>query len=310
MRPLVLFFAILANLSAYGAYQGTLEFTEEEIRNHKDNIEQLVSTARSCLLTYRKRHIRFHRRNCISDFFGKKKCLSRYYGERRYTKVRGQRRSDGKKLEFLPEVLEKEGFPSQWSKYLEATSCVGIALDCLGQGFKKTGQEDQWRRLLDYVKENNVGGTSLQDGLQKIGWKIYYWNPSHISEIQKETKKWDREERRWESKGYHNYRYNNVMNKGMYWFNKVDNKSDLVGFGDRTPRILRNFGYWIGTANTGYHVFPGTFGEVVEAHSTRHITSVENLEFSKFNPFGTGGGPRWSRSEKYRSGLIAFPPLY
>jgi hypothetical protein len=33
----------------------------------------------------------------------------------------------------------------------------------------------------------------------------------------------------------------------------------------------------------------------------------DNIEVSAFNPLATGGGPRWTRSEKYRSGLIAVP---
>ncbi len=98
------------------------------------------------------------------------------------------------------------------------------------------------------------------------------------------------------------------MNNNTYWFNKVDNKTDMVGFGTAEPKVLQTAAFWIGTANTGYHVFPGTFGDVVEAHSTRHITAIDNLEFSRFSPFATGGGPRWTKTEKYRSGLIALPP--
>ena len=98
------------------------------------------------------------------------------------------------------------------------------------------------------------------------------------------------------------------MSNNTYWYNKVDNKTDMVGFGNGEPEVLQNAPFWVGTANTGYHVFPGTYGDVVEAHSTRHITSVDNLEFSRFAPFAQGGGPRWTNTEKYRSGLIAIPP--
>ena len=43
--------------------------------------------------------------------------------------------------------------------------------------------------------------------------------------------------------------------------------------------------------------------------SARELTSIDNLEDSLFNPLEKGGGPRWTISEKYRSGLIAVPPV-
>ena len=81
-----------------------------------------------------------------------------------------------------------------------------------------------------------------------------------------------------------------------------------MGFGKKTPYLTSQTKFWVGIANGGYHVFPGTYLNVVEAHSTRHITSIDNLEFSDFNPLASGGGPRWSRTEKYVSGMIAIPP--
>ena len=33
----------------------------------------------------------------------------------------------------------------------------------------------------------------------------------------------------------------------------------------------------------------------------------DNIEVAPFNPLAQGGAPRWTRSEKYRSGLIAVP---
>jgi hypothetical protein len=63
----------------------------------------------------------------------------------------------------------------------------------------------------------------------------------------------------------------------------------------------------VGIAHAGYHVFPGRKGDVIEAHSMRNIAARDNIEFSEFNPLATGGGPRWTNSEKYRSGLIVVP---
>ncbi len=98
------------------------------------------------------------------------------------------------------------------------------------------------------------------------------------------------------------------MRKNRYYFNKVDNKSLLVDFNRTPPQAFLNQPFFVGIAHTGYHVFPGFYGRVIEAHSTRKLNSFENLERSPFNPLKSGGGPRWTRTEKYRSGLLAFPP--
>lgn len=310
MKALLIFCMLFCG-QVFAQYKGEVNFSEAEILHHYDTINKLVTTSRNCLLRYKKEHEEFYDKTCIKpNLWSKKKCLSKFYGERRYSKKRFQRRSDGKWLEYLPKALEKEGFNPELVNYMEATSCVGLALQCLKEGFHATNQHDQWDRIMTYVRANNVGGTALQDALQKIGWKIYYWNPVPHDSILEAAKKWDDEERKWQSKGWHAYRYNKVMNAGTYWYNKVDDANALVGFGAQKPTHLQKFPYWVGTANTGYHVFPGTFEKVVEAHSTRHITAFDNLEFSDFNPFAEGGGPRWTRSEKYRSGLFALPPVH
>ena len=65
--------------------------------------------------------------------------------------------------------------------------------------------------------------------------------------------------------------------------------------------------FFVGIAHAGYHVFPGRRGDVVEAHSMREMIAKDNIEVAPFNPLAQGGAPRWTRSEKYRSGLIAVP---
>ena len=39
----------------------------------------------------------------------------------------------------------------------------------------------------------------------------------------------------------------------------------------------------------------------------REMIARDNIEVSQFNPLATGGGPRWTASERYRSGVIAVP---
>ncbi len=303
------FLLIFLTQALYAQYKGELNFSQEEKDQHLKSITQLIDESSDCLARHKEEHLSFYRDHCITDSRGNKKCLSKFYGERRFSMKRGARRSDGKKLQYLPTEVRRAGFPESWVSEMRSTSCVGLALQCLKEGFQKTSQSEQWEKIMTYVRINYVGGTALQDALQKIGWKIYYWNPTPLENIVEVTEKWDKEEKRWASKGYHQYRYYRVRNNSTYWYNQVDFKYDMVGFEKTTPSLLYQHPFWIGTANTGYHVFPGTFENVVEAHSTRHFTSIDNLEFSTFNPIAPGGGPRWTNTEKYRSGLIALPPL-
>jgi hypothetical protein len=299
----------MSNLIASTKYKGSISFSKREIRTHYANSPKLSEIAKSCLFRFRDTHNQFYNNNCIKKN-GKKVCLSKYFGDRRYSKQRGQLRSDGKKLTYLGDALKAAGFPASKMSEMQYNSCVGMALSCLQEGFQKTGQKKQWSRIKSFVLNNGVSGTALQFALQKIGWKVLYWNPSSKRDLAAKAKKWDEEEKNWRSKGYHAYRYITVNRKGLYWLNPVDDKESLVGFGNDTPTLLYDVEFWVGTAHTGYHVFPGTRDQVVEAHSTRHITSHDNLEFSEFAPMKKGGAPRWTRTEKYRSGLIAIPPRY
>ena len=87
-------------------------------------------------------------------------------------------------------------------------------------------------------------------------------------------------------------------------FRSVDDYRKLVNFGAETPELLKQIPFFVGIAHAGYHVFPGTFGRVLEAHSTKKITDPKNLESAPFNPLA-GEGPTGGM---YHSGLIAIPP--
>lgn len=297
----ILFFS----LHSQAKYKGTISFSQEEINYHYQQSKTFNDIAARCLMDYKQEHLDFYYNNCKGDI-----CLSKFYGERRYSKKKNAYRPDGTPLIYLGNALDEIGFPRNYIEKMQSTSCIGMTLNCLKTAFLNTNQSKQWEKIRQYVVvENDSRGTVLQKALRHLGWKVYYWNPSPVSEIYENMKRWDEEEKNWQSKGHHTYRYNSVMNKGTYWYNKVDNKTDLVGFDQDQPELLKQTPFWVGTAHTGYHVFPGTFSEVVEAHSTRHITSVDNLEFSVFSPLVKGGGPKWTKTEKYRSGLIAIPPL-
>jgi len=320
MKPLFMFTILcllnLTNVFSNG-YKGleNLKFTDLQKSKHLSESKSFSEIGRSCLLQYRKEHLEFYKNHCVSGTRGVFRrrsfsvCLSKFYGDRKFSKKRFQRRADGRFLQYLGSELDKWDFPEEWMDEMESISCVGMALKCLEKSFKETDQRDTWEVIRKFTLTNASGGTALQEALRVLGWKVMYWNPASKNSLIERATKWDAEEKGWQSKGWHAYRYNSILTKGTYWFNKVDDYSTLVGFEKEIPRYLQSVPFWIGTAHTGYHVFPGTFQEVVEAHSTREITSKDNLEFSNFNPLN-GEGPKWTGSEKYRSGLIAVPPSY
>ena len=204
-------------------------------------------------------------------------------------------------------------------KELEPISCIGLTLKCLGEGFKAAGQEKTWEKIFAKLAvNNNFYGTDLQTMLRDLGWKTMYWNPDPS-----QNATWDAEDIRlnplkqvpskpkkiWMAVwGGHTLRYADVQKIGKYYGIPIDDKSTLVGFKRTQPAAFKAHPFFVGTAHAGYHVFPGRHGQIIEAHSMRELNAFDNLEVSEFNPLGTGGGPRWTKSEKYRSGVIAVPP--
>jgi hypothetical protein len=271
------------------------QFTDQEIQAHRQNIDIITETASSCLTEVYEDHVEFY----------KKWKISKYYGNRK---------PEHQTAEGLRGQLEKYNAPASLISEMEPISCIGLTVKCLSRGFDKAGMQSTWGKIQKVLAVNNKFlGTDLQNMLQQLGWKILYWNPSPES-----NQAWDLEDQAltplakgkswmpvW---GGHAYRYNTVMKKQNYIGLHVDDAKTLVGYNTTIPEAFKQVPFFVGTAHAGYHVFPGKFGQVIEAHSMRTINAFENLEVSDFNPLGPGGGPRWTRTEKYRSGVIAIPP--
>lgn len=285
---LVTFIAALLPFTAQAGFEGSVEFTAEEKAAHARHCDRIVKVARRYLENVWTEHQAFYRRHGVS----------KYYGDRNTAlDTRNERIA----------ALRQAGAPASLVDQLQPTSCVGLTMIALRTGFqdpRDPALDSAWEKINRFARANALDGSALLDALQKLGWKIYYWNPNPA-----DNARWDREEANWRSKGWHGYRYATVMNRGTYYFNKVDDRQTLVGFGDRPPRAVLDVPFFVGVAHTGYHVFPGFEGTVIEAHSTRRLDSIHNLESNPFNPLGSGGAPRWTPSEKYRSGLIGIPPV-
>lgn len=295
MKVLGFLVVVLASLTASA---DVASFTQHEIDQHKKNVALIAATTSDCLDEVYADHL---------DFFSHWG-ISKYYGDRhpKYATVKGRL-----------EALALYGKPSHLINELEPISCIGLAMRCLAEGFVAAGMESTWEKIYQKLAvNNNFFGTDLQKSLIKLGWKSYYWNPNPAN-----NDKWDAEDQKlsplkpgavWNPVwGGHAYRYNQAVNKGFYYEKDliVHDATSLVGYGSTQPAFFKEIPLFIGIAHAGYHVFPGRNGEVIEAHSTRLLNSKDNLEFSEFNPLKTGGGPKWTPKEKYRSGVVVVPNL-
>lgn len=283
-----LFLALLST-SALADFRGEISFSAQEVSDHQVDVATIVPVAAECLRKTYSHHLSFHRRYGISPYYGDQSSFSKL--------TYAQKRS------YLRSINRDEALVDQMS----SISCVGLAMRCLSEGFKAVGKENIWLRLEKHLRLNAVDGSALQYSLRKLGWKTVYWNPDLSM-----NETWDAQEqqrnprnlaRSW---GWHAYRWSTIQKKGMYYDNPVDDIKLLVNFGTRPPRSFKRLPFFLGTAHTGYHVFPGREGRVIEAHSLRQITDVTTLESSEFNPLKVTGGPQG----KMYSGLISVPPGY
>ena len=268
-------------------FKDSISFTAGEKTAHVKHLSAIIGAARKYLEDIWKDHNAFYDKNKVS----------RYYGDRNKAYDTPAQRIAELRQAGVSERLEPE---------LRPTSCIGLTLGSLKNGFGAAGDPDlssAWEKIAAYVKANDQDGLALINALQKLDWRIWYWNPDPSMNAA-----WDIEDGERPSRGWHAERYRTVMKSNNYYFNRVDDKSLLVGFKTAIPKQFLEIPYFVGVAHTGYHVFPGFQGEIIEAHSMRRLDSRDNLEKSQFNPLKLGCGPRWTASEKYRSGVVCLPP--
>jgi hypothetical protein len=269
-------------------------FSTAEIRKHRETLDVFTDAAADFLDWVFADHVAFFNK------WG----VSKYYGDRKPEHRTKERRMA---------QLRKFGKPQFLADQQVATACVVLAMQACERGFIATGMANTWKKIHAQLKiDNKLYGTDLQIMLQQLGWKLYYWNPDPS-----QNAAWDAEDqalnplrpgRKWMPVwGGHALRHASAVNRGVYYDAKIDNVTKLVGFKKTEPAAFKTVPFFVGIAHAGYHVFPGRRGDVVEAHSMREMIARDNIEVAPFNPLTQGGAPRWTRSEKYRSGVIAVP---
>lgn len=317
--------SVVLSSAAFAGVSG-IRFKKREIKDNAEYASLISEAAASCLQRNMAAHLKFHDQNKYSKFYGNR--------HPRYKTPEGRKEA---LMKILPELAAKVRAGdraaiaelSRREKELQTTSCVGLALTCLEEGFRAAEMEDTWAKIWDYVgRQGEDGkplfyGSDLQKALIDLGWKSIYWNP----DLSK-NESWDLLEREYnplkEGKdwnpvwGGHAYRWALVKNTREYYGIPVQDIQTLVNFGVKTPEDFKRVPFFVGIAHAGYHVFPGFHGQVIEAHSMRDMASRENIEVGPFNPLfqplngvaNGNGAPKWTNSEHYRSGMIVVPPGY
>lgn len=269
-------------------------FSADEISRHRATLSTFSDAAADFLDWVYNDHLTFYAKWGVSKYYG-------------------ARKPEHKTRELRMKQLKKFGKPEGLVDQQVETACILLAMQACEHGFNATGMAKTWKKIDAYLRiDEKLFGTDLQIILQQLGWKLYYWNPDPARNAE-----WDAEDqmlnplkagRKWMPVwGGHALRYASAVNKSAYYDARVDNASKLAGFKDKQPAGFNDVAFFIGIAHAGYHVFPGRGGDVIEAHSMREMIAKDNIEVSSFNPLGRGGGPRWTSTEKYRSGLIAVP---
>lgn len=303
-----------------------ITFTADEIAASNMHAHQISETASACLTRTWNEHTAFYKANKYSKFYGSR--------HPRYKTAEGRKQA---LLSILPELAKrvKKRDPNaiaelnRRERELETTSCVGLALTCLGEGFRAVGMDSTWSKIWNWVGRGGPDGTplfygtDLQKALVDLGWKSLYWNPDLSM-----NQEWDSLERAFNPLqdgkdwnpvwGGHVYRWSQVLKKRDYYGIPVHDIQTLVNFGITPGSEFKMVPFFVGTAHAGYHVFPGFRGQVIEAHSMRDMKSYNNMEVGQFNPLyqpingvrNGNGAPKWTRSEHYRSGMIVVPPGY
>lgn len=284
---LILSVALISTSKVWAGFTGSIAFTPEEKEKHKESITTLTNVAETCLKDDLNHHREFYKKYGISPFYGQNSAYSKLSRKERIGFLAS------KKLD--PKLVD----------VIVGTSCVGLTLKCLEKGFKETDQAEVFKRLRAFTVANGVDGSSLQHGLRELGWKTLYWNPNPSK-----NKSWDFQEKLADPKnkkrfrGFHEDNYVAVKNKKRYYLNAVDDSETLINFNETEPAYLKNIPFFVATAHMGYHVFPGSYGIVTEAHSMRPITDQNTVESAPFNPLSDTGAP----SGRYRSGMLSVPP--
>jgi hypothetical protein len=118
--------------------------------------------AAKCLMNIHQKNEKFRSKHCTD---GNTLCLNKYYSDRMFT--------------GLDSYLKENRFHPKIKKIMSTASNISLAHECLKKSFLETQQKSQWIKIEGLIRNDlgRGGRFAIIRALQKIGWKIHYWNP-------------------------------------------------------------------------------------------------------------------------------------
>lgn len=173
---------------------------------------------------------------------------------------------------------------------LKQSSCIGWAMENVGEAYKSAGKTQRWNQIKRIVQRDGMRGTTLAKELKKDGWESVYWNP--------DTKK------NADGNAEHSFSALQVRRGKPYYGIKVDHQvtNYRPASGSSTSKDmsgidkLKDVPFFFGLAKGGMHTFVGTEGKVNEFHWADMPDNPEAIEETPLEDFG------------WLSGVIMVPP--
>lgn len=290
------------SLSAF-ALQGKIHFTQEEKARHLSALPLIMETTAKSMQDFARDHFAAIDQCGIGLLYGFKSAYAKLPNEKA-------------KTDWLQAHATCNQPPTPAD--VSITSCEIHTNRHLAKGFAAAGQSDLFQRITAFFKLNDRSGIALAYALRELGWKVVYWNTDVAV---KHPTPQDRH-KMGATPEDHVLSYAIARRRGTYYEVPVDGW--LINFapskGSKTQADIRALTavkaapYFIGVAHGGFHVFPGTYGTIIESHSPYNPDRAQNIEVGEFNPpFGSPNGLTVTVDGRrqmvhYHSGIIAVPP--
>ncbi len=305
-------------------------FSEEEVR-------ELSKAGQQSIVTHTKNHFTAHKNTGVGLFYGWKSRYSPIYPSKDgnpptywtdaqrmgfvHEKLKPSFKKTFKNSSQLTSWLQKTvGIQSQAPRTgdIEMTSCIMWVIKHLEAAYAAAGKAPRWQQIREILRKQDDRGIVLLDELQKDGWEAIYWNPdTQTPDDSSERKIWHSKSARAAAKvkGYYPTWYTRSNPAPANEYIKIDhmmiNYRPTPGSSTRqdTRAIenLKQVPFWVGIANFGEHSFVGYYVNISAAHSPFLPNNRDNIELSKFQPWGKAWSERYG-GDKYLSGVIMVPP--
>lgn len=170
------------------------------------------------------------------------------------------------------------------------SSCIGWALENVGDAYRAAGKGARWEEIFRTVVSKGSKGTDLAKELKKDGWESVYWNPDAKNPADGLAEHSFSASQVAKGRGYYGIEVDHTVQN----YRPTDGKGTALD--PSGTEKLNKVPFFFGLAKGGMHTFVGRAGNVNEFH---------------WNEMPNGKGAIEERPLKdfpWNSGLIMVPP--